>query len=95
MVSLYVADANECNLGTHGCTSTFPSATVLCADTIGSYTCSCSLGFVIDTDGLTCIGRFYLRFLVAVVCKRNVNPLIPKSQPYTWQIRKPEKISLL
>ena len=53
-----IADANECSLGTHACTcGGLAGCTALCTDTAGSYTCGCSAGYVLNTDGVTCVGE--------------------------------------
>ena len=44
-------DIDECNEGTHVCT---PHT---CVNTIGSYTCGCNSGYLLDTDGFTCNGK--------------------------------------
>lgn len=38
---------DECSLGTHGCQQQ-------CSNTAGSYTCSCSSGYTLDSNGRTC-----------------------------------------
>ena len=46
----YIIDINECSLGTSGCNQ-------YCTNTIGSYVCSCYLGYSISFDGRTCVGK--------------------------------------
>ena len=43
-------DINECGEEIDGCAQN-------CTNTIGSYTCSCNPGFVIDTDRRSCNGK--------------------------------------
>lgn len=43
-------DINECSEGTHRCEQT-------CSNTGGSYTCSCSGGFTLGSDGRSCIAN--------------------------------------
>ena len=43
------ADINECTAGTHQCEQ-------VCQNTVGSYTCACNSGFVLDSDGRSCDG---------------------------------------
>jgi len=44
------SDINECS-GNHTCDHA-------CADTHGSFVCSCDDGFDLQSDGRTCIGKF-------------------------------------
>ena len=41
-------DIDECNIGTSNCNQ-------LCNNTMGSYNCSCKIGYELDTDEVTCI----------------------------------------
>ena len=52
VVCYCVSDIDECSLGVavHGCG-------MRCVDTDGSYSCVCPAGYVIHTDGKTCIGK--------------------------------------
>ena len=50
-------DVDECSGGTHDCSS--PEET--CMNTVGSFTCECSNGYV--QDGATCIGMYKLLVL--------------------------------
>ena len=43
-------DVDECTEGTHQCQQ-------VCQNTIGSYTCGCNDGFILDTDGRSCNGK--------------------------------------
>ena len=45
-------DIDECRNGTHNCSQT-------CTNTIGSFTCGCNNGFLLDTDRATCNGILY------------------------------------
>ena len=45
-----LTDINECDDGTASC-----NVNAECANTDGSYTCSCSSGY--NGDGLTCTGK--------------------------------------
>ena len=47
----FISDLDECQLETDGC---HDNAT--CADTDGSYTCTCDIGYT--GDGFTCEGKF-------------------------------------
>lgn len=42
-------DADECILGTHGCSHT-------CVNFIGSYECQCPIGLKLSNDKRSCIG---------------------------------------
>ena len=42
-------DVDECSDGTHNCFQT-------CTNSIGSYTCGCNTGFLLETNGITCSG---------------------------------------
>lgn len=43
-------DIDECTKGTDNCTQT-------CTNTLGSYTCSCGDGYILNTDSITCDGK--------------------------------------
>ena len=45
-----ISDINECNAGTHNC-----SSNAFCNNTKGSYNCSCKPGYT--GDGRTCTGK--------------------------------------
>ena len=45
-----ISDINECNAGTHNC-----SSNAFCNNTKGSYNCSCKPGYT--GDGWTCTGK--------------------------------------
>ena len=49
-------DIHECNDGTDDCTQT-------CTNTIGSFTCECYSGYLLNTDGFTCNGEHKLLVL--------------------------------
>ena len=40
-------DIDECSDGTHYCSQT-------CTNTVGSFTCGCNNGYLLDVDGTTC-----------------------------------------
>ena len=46
---LYNPDINECDDNNGGCSQ-------LCNNTEGSYVCLCNSGYVLDSDGKTCLG---------------------------------------
>ena len=46
-----IADINECELDTDGCSHN-------CTNTVGSFFCWCPEGLKIGDDGLTCEGDF-------------------------------------
>ena len=64
-VFAYLADIDECTLGTSRCSQT-------CVNTIGNYTCRCSTGFTLGGDGRTCNGETS----IAIQCMPNVVPCI-------------------
>ena len=47
----YVADINECTESVDQCEHS-------CHNTIGSYTCSCNAGWLLDSDAHTCNGKY-------------------------------------
>ena len=51
LVPNYSADVDECTEMTHMCTQN-------CHNSVGSYVCTCDEGFVISSNGTTCIGEF-------------------------------------
>lgn len=48
---LHYPDNNECVLNTHLCHH-------ICINTIGSYICDCNVGYMLNSDGLTCSGMY-------------------------------------
>ena len=46
---LLIIDINECNANTDSCGQ-------LCSNTIGSYTCSCRVGYSLGSNGRSCNG---------------------------------------
>ena len=42
-------DVDECAGGTSNCSQ-------LCNNTLGSYECSCNIGYMLDSNGFTCSG---------------------------------------
>ena len=55
---MFVIDLDECaiNYGNCSCNGISP-CTAMCDNTVGSYECSCEQGYILDDDGLTCIGN--------------------------------------
>lgn len=51
---IIVSDIDECVTTNGGCSDT-------CTNNAGSFVCSCLTGYELDTDDLTCIGRFTLQ----------------------------------
>lgn len=52
-ISCFFSDINECLNGNGNCTQ-------LCTNTIGSYSCSCANGYLMQADGRTCIGKLII-----------------------------------
>ena len=48
---IYLTDEDECDGGTHDCEQ-------ICVNTPGSYSCTCTPGYLANMDGKTCDGRF-------------------------------------
>ena len=44
-------DINECETANGGCEQ-------ICSNTIGSFACSCDVGYRLDSNGLNCSGKF-------------------------------------
>ena len=42
-----------------------------CHNTIGSYSCTCNSGFVIDVDGHTCHGNFHINLTCTYIQMSN------------------------
>lgn len=53
-------DIDECLLSIDECTDN-------CTNTEGGYECSCSDGYMLDTDKTTCIGNHYVYTLILIV----------------------------
>ncbi len=63
---LIIPDINECNIiktGPGGSNSTLAGCTQLCHNSIGSFSCSCRTGFLLQHDGKSCHGRFQTSIL--------------------------------
>ena len=43
------SDIDECNDGNDNCSQT-------CTNTVGSFVCGCNISYLLDIDGVTCIG---------------------------------------
>ena len=52
-----VIDIDECTDGIHFCAHN-------CFNTIGSYSCICEIGYLLNEDGRQCDGIFFHRFLL-------------------------------
>ena len=48
--TFFFTDVNECLLNNGNCSQN-------CTDTIGSYTCSCYVGYTLNDDRRTCAGK--------------------------------------
>ena len=57
---MIIIDINECLEGNGGCSCKYNSEDCVstCINTSGYYNCSCSQGYELDSDNLTCIGKF-------------------------------------
>ena len=45
----FSSDIDECTDGTNNCAQ-------VCINTEGGFTCGCNIGYLLDTDGITCNG---------------------------------------
>ena len=48
-----VSDIDECKAETDECSDD-------CVNNIGSYSCSCDLGYELDSDARTCVGKKHM-----------------------------------
>ena len=73
MYTLFHPDINECIDGTHNCPH-------ICTNTEGSFNCDCNTGFVLDSNGATCNGEYYMNHTHMFI-QRNMYKmhLLPKS----------------
>lgn len=55
-IMYFFPDVNECMIGSFDCSHN-------CHNVIGSYICGCDCGYIIDTDGQTCNGLWYIHSL--------------------------------
>ena len=46
---IFITDVNECDINNGGCEQ-------ICNNTIGSFNCSCEMGYELDSSGLNCSG---------------------------------------
>ena len=51
---LFHPDIDECTVETDDCSQ-------ICINTVGSFDCDCNTGFVLDSDGSTCNGEYYMK----------------------------------
>ena len=51
IIIIHHLDIDPCSEGLHGCSQT-------CTNTLGSFTCGCNNGYLLDTDGAICIGMY-------------------------------------
>ena len=51
----YCTDINECDMENGDCDQ-------VCMNTMGSFTCSCMMGYEINDDGMTCDGKQYRQY---------------------------------
>ena len=49
----HFVDENECETDNGGC-----KGPVICINEVGSHRCECDVGYHLDYDGRTCIGKF-------------------------------------
>ena len=49
---IHLLDINECTENTDGCAQ-------MCTNTIGSFTCACRVGYLLNNDGRACQGIVY------------------------------------
>ena len=47
---LLLSDVNECNTTNGGCEQ-------ICTNTVGSFACNCSIGYLLDGNGFNCTGK--------------------------------------
>ena len=52
IMMLFNADIDECSENTDGCSQ-------MCNNTEGSFTCGCNNSYLLDSDGITCIGTYW------------------------------------
>ena len=45
----FSSDIDECSDGTHNCS-------VICTNTEGNFICGCDIGYLLDTEEITCNG---------------------------------------
>ena len=60
---MITTDIDECSMQVDECDHT-------CNNTLGSYTCSCNDGYLLDRNGLQCNGKY-----VAIICFQSVHIL--------------------
>ena len=58
----HFAAASECEINNAGCDH-------YCTETIESYTCSCYVGYTLDLDGHTCVGKqtFFTTLCITII----------------------------
>ena len=58
-----VADIDECMTNNGGCEYN-------CSDTIGSFQCSCPVGFELGLDLRACLGKFIMKLTNSFECQK-------------------------
>ena len=59
---IHLLDINECTENTDGCAQ-------MCTNTIGSFTCACRVGYLLNSDGRACQGIVYNTMISFILTK--------------------------
>ncbi len=68
----FSTEINECNSNNGGCDQT-------CTNTVGAFQCSCSAGYQLNTDGLSCEGKL-------ITLEMNIMLIVSCSEPQSMVV---------
>ena len=63
-MSLSYLDINECEADNHGTSN--GNCSQICVNTEGSFECSCRVGYVLGSDGTSCLGTRVIALYIHV-----------------------------
>ena len=80
-------DINECNINNGNCSQN-------CTNTIGSYSCSCNVGFSLHLDNTTCVGMCNIKANFLLSKTSNIHQSLSQYLLYLLKVDKSKTISL-
>ena len=81
-VYLFPADITGCSNRTDGCSQ-------ICTNTNGRFVCECNTGFQLNSDGATCNGEYYMKYMHDYVHTKKHSMYVQNTcTPYVLRILK-------